>query len=289
MPFAASLSPALRGILAMVASSLILTLQDAITKWQTGGWRPDEILFFRGMFTLLPAIWLVRMEGGLEVLKLRMPFWTVTRSLLHTVTSFLIAVSFIDLPLADALAAVYASPIILTTLSAILLGERVGRARWVAVGLGFVGILFITRPGSQGVALAMLWPIAAACTSSLRDIATRKLAGSVLPTNPFFYGQLVLALVGAVVSLSIGTRWPTAFDWLMFGAGGIMSGVAHYLIIVSLHLAPASLVSPLRYLALVWAAILGFAIWGTVPDKWVVLGSIIVVGSTLYGLRVERK
>ena len=67
-----------------------------------------------------------------------------------------------------------------------------------------------------------------------------------MPTNLFFYGQVVLAAVGAAIALPIGTRWPTGFDWALFATGGIFSGIAHYLIIVSLHLAPASLVAPLR-------------------------------------------
>lgn len=284
----ASLSPTTRGILAMVASSLALTTQDAITKWMTAGWRPEEIIFYRGLWALLPAF---MMLGGSSLRGAwpRRPGWTFARAILHATTSFTIAASFVRLPLADALALVYASPIILTALSVPLLGERVGWQRWAAVGIGFVGVLVMTRPSPSGIDLVMLIPLAAATMSALRDVATRKVAGVEPAAVMFFWSQATIALAGAAAVTGAGTRWPTAGDWGLFAAAGMLQGLAHYLIIVSLHLAPASVVSPLRFLALAWAALFGWIVWGQLPDAWIATGMVTVVASSLMILNAERR
>lgn len=284
---AAPMSASARGILCMIAGVFVLTTQDAITKWLTAGYHPGEITFYRGLFSFIPIGVLAARNGGLSALKANHLGANVVRGLFALATSALIVWAFSVLPLAEALAIVFASPLILAALSGPLLGEPVGWRRWACVAVGFVGVLLLTRPSTDGVELVVLIPLCAALCSALRDIATRRLGGRDSATTIIFYTQLV-AVVGTAPTLLIGfSGWPQGGDWLLFTASGILVGIAHSFIIQAFLLAEAAVVAPLRYLALVYAAILGALLWGDLPDGWAIAGSVLIAASGLYTLHRE--
>ena len=189
---ASGLNPAQKGIACTIAGGLLLTGQDAITKWLTVDYSTGEIMFWRGLFSFLPVAVLVWHAGRLRSLRPRRPLGVLLRSVLALVNSVLIIVSLRLLPLADALAIVFASPIILTALSVPLLGEPVGPRRWLAVAIGFLGVLLMVRPTGSALQLAALVPLAAAVCSALRDVVTRRLGATDRASTIFFY-TLVLA------------------------------------------------------------------------------------------------
>ncbi len=272
------------GALYMVLSTIILTAQDAIAKWLTADYHSGEILFYRTISGMAVVFWLMRRDGGWRLAVPRAPKLTLLRGVLAVLCSLVIVMSWAVLPLADAMAVVFVSPVILTIMSAILLRERVGRNGWVAVIIGFVGVLVMMRPGTSAFQWAVIVPITAAVISAGRDVITRKLGTLEASTTIFLYSQ-VLTLVGGGLSLFWEAHWPGWFDWLLFGAAGIMAGIAQYLIIASFRLAPASLVSPLRYLSLVWAVGFGWWLWGDLPDVWIVSGGVLVVAAAILTTR----
>ena len=284
----AALNDQAKGILCMIAGVLVLTTQDAITKWLTAGYHAGEIMFYRGLFSFIPIAVLLWREGGAAGMRSRRPALNLVRALLALATSVLIVTAFAHMPLADVLAVVFASPLILTALSGPLLGEHVGWRRWSAVGVGFVGVLLLTRPGTGALDLAVLLPLGAAFFSALRDITTRRLGGHASPTTILLYTQAV-ATLAAAPSLAVNSGWPGLLDWLLFAAAGILVGLAHYLIIQAFLFAQAVAIAPFRYLALVWAMLIGFLVWGDVPDLWAIAGSSLIVGSGLYMLHRETR
>ena len=277
------LSAQTKGMLCMIAGVLVLTTQDAISKWLTSSYHVGEIMVYRGVISFLPLLVFIYRDGGVTVLRSRRPGLNFLRALLALATSLLIVLSFAALPLAETLAIVFASPLILTALSVPLLGETVGLRRWIAVAVGFVGVLVLTRPGPQGIALVALLPLSASLCSALRDIVTRALGKHDSSTTILFHTQL-LGTLAALPSLYVNNGWPPLHDWLLFGAAVVLVTVAHYLMIQAYIFSAASAVAPFRYLALVWAVLVGYLVWGDVPDAWAVAGSCLIAGSGLYML-----
>ena len=273
----------------MIVSTLVLTIQDAIAKWLTADFHAGEILFYRGIFTFIPIFILVAWARNWQVLISRDLKSTLIRAVLGAATSIFVVLSFVYLPLATALAIIFLNPIILTALSVPTLGERVGWQRWIAVLIGFAGVLIMVRPSGGGVPYFYIFPLVAALLASLRDVATRRLRGTDNSLSILFYSMLVSILAGGASLPVLGSHWPSLFDWGLLAAAGILAAVAHLLIIQALLLAPASTVAPFRYLSLVWAVVIGYGVWGDVPDQWKLAGAALVVGAGLFILHRELK
>ena len=266
---------------------MLLTSQDAVVKWLTADYSTGEIMFWRGLLSFLPIAGLIWHMGGFGILRSRRPGALLLRSLLAAGTSLMIVVSFRYLPLAEALAVVFLSPVILTALAVPMLKERVGGRRWAAVGVGFAGMLLIVRPTGAGIEIALLAPLSAALLSALRDVVTRRLGATDSATSILFYSLILSTLIG-LYDMPRGLTPPALGDIPFFLAIACMWGLAHLLGIMAFTYAEASAISPFKYLALVWAAFLGFLIWGDIPGPWVISGAALVVGSGLYILHRER-
>ena len=284
-----NLSDGAKGAWCMIVSTLLLTTQDAITKWLTADFHAGEVLFYRGIFTFLPIIFLVARAGNWRILISRDLQGTLIRAGLGAATSIFVILSFVYLPLATALAIIFLNPIILTALSVPLLGETVGWRRWIAVLIGFVGVLIMVRPSGGGVPYYYIFPLFTALLASLRDVATRRLRGRDNSLSILFYSMLVAMLAGGASLPLLGGHWPNLFNWGLLAAAGILAGIAHLLIIQALLFAPAGTVAPFRYLSLVWAVVLGYVVWGDVPDQWKLTGAALVVGAGLFILHRELR
>ena len=276
-----------KGIVCMIGSGILLTGQDAVVKWLTADYATGEIMFWRGLLSFLPMALLIWRAGGPGLLRSQRVGALMSRALLAAGTSLMIVVTFRYLPLADGLAIVFLSPILLTALAVPFLGEQVGPRRWAAVLVGFAGMLLIVRPGGSAVGLAVLAPLAAATLSACRDIVTRRLGPTDHALSILFYSTVFSTLIG-LFDMPRGLAPPAVGDLLLFLAIASMWGLAHLLSIMALAYAEASTVSPFKYLSLVWGAILGYLIWGDVPDAWVASGAVLVVASGLYILHRER-
>ncbi len=287
MTFISTVSASQKGLFCIVASGMLLTSQDAVVKWLTADYSTGEIMFWRGLLSFLPIAGLIWHMGGFGILRSRRPGALLLRSLLAAGTSLMIVVSFRYLPLAEALAVVFLSPVILTALAVPMLKERVGTRRWAAVGVGFAGMLLIVRPTGAGIEIALLAPLSAALLSALRDVVTRRLGATDSATSILFYSLILSTLIG-LYDMPRGLTPPALGDIPFFLAIACMWGLAHLLGIMAFTYAEASAISPFKYLALVWAAFLGFLIWGDIPGPWVISGAALVVGSGLYILHRER-
>ncbi|MBH67730.1 MAG: hypothetical protein CMM58_05195 [Rhodospirillaceae bacterium] len=278
-----------KGIWCMIAGTLLLTSQDAITKWMTAKYHVGEILFYRGIFAFVPIVVLVVVSRNLSLLSTKSLWTTLLRAFLGTATSIFVVLSFIHLPLATALAIIFLSPIMLTALSVPLLGERVGRQRWIAVFIGFGGVLLIVQPGIGGDWAYFAIPLFTALLSTFRDIVTRGMKGGDSSVSILFYSMIVALIAGAGSLPITGTQLPNLSDLVLFAAGGTMVGLAHLLQIQALLFASAATVSPFKYLSLVYAAVIGYAIWGDIPDGWKITGAALIVGAGLFILHRERR
>lgn len=276
-----ALSPQLVGILAMSAAGAVFSGHDAITKYLADRLPIGEIIFFRQLSSAVLLTAYIWVAHGFGVIKPVVISGQVLRALFFLASTVLIAISVASLPLSTALAIIFSSPLLVAALSPLLLKETVGPRRWLAIVVGFIGVLVIIRPGGTEFTWLLLIPVAAASASALRDTTTR-----ILHRTDNTYAILFWSNI-AILAATLFT-WPFGWEavslsdagWLILG--GALNTLAHFLTITALRHGDAALVTPFRYTALVWAALLGFAIWGDVPDNWTILGAMIIVAAGIY-------
>ena len=203
-------------------------------------------------------------------------------------SSALFIAGLIFLPLADCTALAFSGPLFVTALATPMLGEKVGWRRWSAVCVGFIGVLFMLRPTGGSLQWAALLPVLGAVAGAFRDTITRKVRLTASPLAVLAFTMAAMALAG-LWTLPFGWAPVTVNDLLLLATAGILLGGAQYLVIHAFYLAEASVIVPYKYMSLIWAALLGYAMWGDVPDRWVVLGAALVVASGLYIMHRESR
>lgn len=275
------------GILCAIAGTAVLTTQDAITKWLAEHFSVGDILLYRGLLSIPLCVLILLQAGGLHLVRSRRPVLNLTRAALGVTSSILVVASFTFMPLAEALGVIFIAPVLTVAFAIPLLGERVAPTIWIAVAIGLAGALIIIDPAGATLDWRIAMPLGAAVSSALRDIVTRRLGSGEHPATVLFWTMLALVLAGLVWAAIAGSRWPSAIEWAVLGVTAALHTAAYYLAIQSLRLARASTVAPYKYLSLVWAALLGWAWWGDVPDTTKLVGGLLVVGTGLYVLRQE--
>jgi len=282
------MSPMLRSLGLMAMGILLLTANDATTKYLVQSHPIGQVVGLRQAATLLvliPYMMFFSRWSLLRVVDLR---GQLMRGMLFIIGSMLIVWSLAVLPLATAITMLYLSPIFMVILSVPLLGERISRHRWIAVIGGFAGVLIIMRPGAEAFQWVLLLPLLAAMVNALRDVITRRLARTETSISILFWSNIIL-MAGGFATLPLGWAPVSTHDAFWFVAAGIFNGTAHFCIIEALRTGEASAMAPIRYTALLWAALLGFLLWGEVPELWLLAGAVVIVGSSLYMIRAERR
>lgn len=274
------------GIGYMVAGNALVTLNDAITKWLTASYPVGQILFLRGVFFFVPILYFVWRAGGMRMLRVHSVAGQIFRAVLFIVASTLFVCSVGLMALPTVIALTFTAPLFVTALAPTLLGEIVGWRRWAAVIVGFVGVLVIMRPLDASWSWVVLLPVIGAFCGALRDMLTRRITARESSVSILFYGALAVVLV-SLCTLPFGWRSVSTTDLLLFAVQGFVMGIAHYLMIESFRMAEAALVAPFKYTAFIWATIYGAAIWGDYPDRWTVLGALVILASGLYILHRE--
>jgi drug/metabolite transporter (DMT)-like permease len=276
-----------RGIVCALIAWLLFASMDAGSKLLAEQYSIIQILWVRFLSLLAVSGWLAMRQsrGGLITRR----FWLQSlRSLMLMVEMGLFILTITVLPLADVHAILAISPLIVTALSVPLLGEKVGIRRWAAVGVASLGMLIILRPGLAAIHPMALVALSCACMWSLYQVLTRIVSRTDPPLTTLFY----TALIGAVALTLIGPfywRTPDARGWALFALVAVLGAGGHYLLIKALQLAPASLLQPFAYTVLVWATLVGFLVFGNLPDLPTVVGALIIVASGLYTIARERR
>lgn len=281
-------SAPLRGITYMTIGAALLTANDALIKWLTGGYPVGQIMFMRGVFVMIPISIFVWRAGGIATLATRNVKEHAARALLVICGTFLFVNGLRFLPLAEAISIAFAGPLFVTALASPLLGEYVGWRRWMAVLAGFVGVLIIFQPGGAVFQLAALFTLGASFTGALRDILTRKMSANESSEALLTYTSIGVMLGGLVTS-PFGWQPIAGRDWLVFAFLGVLIGGAHYLMIETFRCAEVALVAPFKYSTVLWATIFGFLLFGDVPELTTVIGGAVVIASGIYILHRERK
>jgi drug/metabolite transporter (DMT)-like permease len=276
------------GIALMTIGVASLCVSDAMAKTLTQLYAPIQIMFLRNLIALPFAILIAWRMGGAGALRSRTPMAHLLRGILWIGATVLFFTSIRYLGLAEATALIFVAPLFITAISAVFLKEQVGWRRWSAVLFGFAGVLVIVRPGTAAFELVMLLPVATAFVYALLMLSARFVdsAESVW--------TLLLYLTGAGVVLSAGIVpffWQAvrAEDLWLFAGIALFGTAGMTLMTQAFRLAPAAVVAPLDYTALVWATGLGWLFWNEVPDSVTFVGAGIIILSGVFTILRERK
>lgn len=271
----------LRGILYILASGAIFAFTDALAKVLTGEYPPGQILCFRAVFVLISIVVMVRLRGGVASVRIRNWRGQFLRGLMVAGTSLTFIVALKHAPLADLTALLFVAPLILTAAAPYFLGETVGWRRRVAVAVGFCGTLLIVRPSGEVPLFALLLGLMVPVLLSASDILTRHLAKTDTANGMMLFSNFMMAAVG-VCLLPFGWVTPDWYGLLIFAAAGTLQGVAQYLLIYAFIHGETVVITPFRYVMLVWATLYGYLLFGTIPRTETFIGAAIVITSGLY-------
>ncbi len=270
-----------RGILYMVASTVLFAGGNAVVKWEVASYPVGEVAFFRSLFALTAVAVMILPRTGWSVLRTRRYREHLQRGLSQfgSMTCFMLALRTLSLGSAAAIG--FSAPLFTTLLSIFVLKEKVGIHRWSALLVGFVGVLVVTHPGAGTLTWGAFFALANALLISSVAIAIRRMSATESTETLTLY-QMSVITVCTLFLLPLGWARPAWYDVLALAAAGAGNGIAQFWWTRSLSLAPPSAVVPFNYLSLVWASILGLAIWDDVPTPALLVGSAIVVASGLY-------
>ncbi len=269
----------------MFMSVCAFSIMDAIVKW-SDTYPVGQVLFFRGLFGMIPIFFLIPRERYFDFYKTKRPFLHFKRVLAGLISIVAIFIALRKLPLATVVSISFAAPIFTTIFSIFLLKEKVGFYRWLAVFVGFIGIIVISEPGYASLNINYLYPIIFCLGLSYVAIAIRQLSS----TEPVWLIGLYFSFSIMIISFfTISQEWlmPNLKDLFLLSMVGILGGLANLWLTYSYKLSEVTLVTPLKYLALVFAIFFGYLIWDEVPSIKTLTGASLVIVSSFIIFRRE--
>jgi drug/metabolite transporter (DMT)-like permease len=276
-----------RGIALILASTVFLGISDVTAKYLSATLPSIEIAWLRFLVFALIMVPAMLPGSPLYALRSSRPGLQLMRgvALLGSSLFFISGLRF--LPIAEASATGFVSPLFVTALSIVFLGESVGLRRWLATGVGLIGVLIVLRPGSSAFHPAALFSIVSALAWACTLVMTRMMSGRERAVTTMTYSSLTgVCILSALVPLVwVAPSWHDVFFGIVIG---IASTLGQWIVVLAFRYADASVLAPFSYTQLLWVSMLGFIIFGEVPDVWTVIGAAFIVASGLYTAHREH-
>ena len=294
----------LKGILFLCGGAFIFTFQDIIIKLVSGRYPLSEVLAIRCVVAVPLLLVLVHFDGGLAGLLTRRWRLLLLRAVLLLVCYSCYYLAIAAIPLAEAVPLYYTAPLFIVLLSGPLLGERVGLGRWIAVAVGFAGVVIAD---SRGASSAILLAVGSAAFYGLAQVMARRLGVTERASVMTFFHNLVFLLAATVMALWTGDGsyadggdasmqfllrpWvaPTGFDFAIVAATGFIAALGSFCLTHAYRIAEANVVAPFEFTSIIWAVIGGLVVWGYVPDAAMITGALLIVGAGVYVLTSSRE
>lgn len=278
------------GVLLAASALLLFAFMDACTKYLTALYPVPIVVAMRYLIHLGLMILLLAPFHSKTLLKINRKKLVWLRGLCLVLVSLFMGLALQRMPLAETTAICFSAPLIVAVLAAPVLQEKIGAIGWLAVLMGFAGVLLVARPGSGLDAWGIVFAFLAAASGATYQMMSRILAPTENASAMLFYG----ALIGSIIfGLTFPIFWqgttPTPLDISLFLFMGAAGGFGHYLFTLAFRHAPASMLAPVTYLQLLWALIIGWLIFNTTPDNMSLIGMIIIASSGLLIAFKSRK
>lgn len=270
-----------KGIGIILMALFFFSCSDLGVKLLTRSLPPFQIVWLRYLLFVALIAPLALIMKGPSVFRTQRPGWQFIRALGTLGSAVFVAMAFRFLPMAETMAMNFVYPVFVTALSIVLLGEKVGIKRWVALVVGLVGVLIVIRPGTSAFHPAAIFPVLAAASWAFGMIATRKTSFSDDAWTALTYSAIIGLIV---VTFIVPFFWktPSSHDLLLALAVGCLSTIAQVLLIFAYRVAPASVLAPFSYSQLIWATLFGYLAFSDVPDRWTIVGAMVIAASGLY-------
>ncbi|MBN9427310.1 MAG: DMT family transporter [Burkholderiales bacterium] len=276
------------GIICLSAAMACYIANDALVKYASPALGTGQTIFLRGVMATLLVLLLVRALGAFDRIGDACKPRVMVRAILDSLGTICYLWSLMHLPLPNAVAIGLAAPLFLVVFAVLLIGERVEAGRWVAIAAGFFGVLLIIQPRATGFNYFSLVCLLGVLFHALRDFSTRSISAAVPSIVITLTASAVITLLAGAISLVEGWRPVDGRALLLLGLAAVFLSVANMLVIAAMRSGELSVVAPFRYSGLLFALVLGYLVWGDVPNVLAWGGIVLLIGAGLYILQRER-
>ena len=272
----------------MVGSVVCFSVMDICVKW-LDYYPVGQVLFLRFFIGFIPIFFIIPRDKLLTFYKTSRPGLHTFRAISGAAAIIALFIGLRKLPLADVVSLTFGGPIFVTVASIFFLSEKVGIKRWSAVFLGFIGMLLIVQPAFIDLNFYYITPIVFCIFFACVAISVRSLSKTEPNYRIAFYFTVLCSILGLATIFNGDWILPTKIDFIIFMIMGLCGSIANLLLTQSYRLAEASLVTPIKYLSLVFAIVFGFLIWNEIPKILTLLGALLVIASSLIIFTRENK
>ena len=278
------LTPTASAILLLASGVTLFGIMDGLAKLLAGDYPVVQIVWARYAFAVPVILAVARPSAWPGLLRCERPSLQALRAMMPVLANVTVILGVSLMPLADATAISFASPLLVVALSAPLLGERVPVHSWAGVACGFAGVLIIARPGAGALAWAALFPLATALIFALYQILTRLVSRN---TGPIVTLAWTVAVGLVLTTPLLFPYWHPVrgSDWPLLILSGLLFGAGQFLLIRAFALAPAAVLAPFTYAQIVAAIAFGALVFGDFPDFWTAIGTTVVILAGVYVIR----
>lgn len=293
--------PTALGALCAISAVVFFSINDVSIKFLSGGYALHQVVLIRSLIGVMVIICVIApVTTGRALVRTRKLPLHLLRGLCVVFANMTFFLGLAAMPLADAVAIFFICPLVITLASVVFLGEDVGLRRWLAIAVGFLGVLVMMRPGTQAFQLASLLPLTSALFYAAMHILTRNMGGTENAATMAFYIQIMFIVVSLLFFVVVGDGrygnqsdpslafllrawdWPQPVDYPVFAVIGVGIAVAGYLISQAYRVAEASFVAPFEYLALPMSVVWGMVVFDEFPDAWDYTGMALILGAGLF-------
>ena len=290
----------LRAICFLLAAICVYSLHDVIVKWISGNYPVHEILLIRSVFAVIPLLAIARLEGGWHLLRTAHFGLQIVRAFLMFISFMTYYLALAALPLAETVSLFFSAPLFITILSVTVLGEKVELGGWLAVCVGFLGVIFLLRPGSKMINPAAFLALFSAILYATGSILTRRLGQTESGVSLAFYPTVTYILFSTIVGIALshsdaaqqahpsvafllrGWQLPAQADLFLLILVGLIAALGFYFLSQAYRLAPPSVIAPFEYTAVPLSVVLGYIFWKDILGPQSIIGIVLIVGSGLY-------
>jgi drug/metabolite transporter (DMT)-like permease len=276
-----------RGILFMCVAMGCFVVNDSLVKYASQSMASAQLIFLRGIMASVLVLALVRATGAMRRAGEIVRGWVAVRAWVDAIGTFVYLIALFHLPIVNATAIIMTSPLFIAVLAAFM-GERVGISRWLAIGLGFLGVLLIIQPRAEGFNVYSVVCLFGTFLMAVRDLLTRRIAANVPSAIITLATALAVTMLSGAASLVEGWRPFGGFELGLLALASIFLAGGYYSIVIGMRHGELSVIGPFRYSGLLWALIIGFVVWGDAPNALAWAGIVLLTGSGLYVVYSER-
>ncbi|HTF97687.1 MAG TPA: DMT family transporter [Cellvibrio sp.] len=271
-----------KGFLLAAAGLLLFSCMDSTTKYLTTHYNVPTVVAMRYIVHCALMLVILAPRHSATLINTQRTGLTVLRAVVLTMASLFIGLALQRMPLAETTAINFLAPTLIALFASSVLGEQIGGFGWAAVIVGFIGVLLIARPGSGLDVWGVVFALGAAAANAAYQVLSRMLASTERAITLLFYTALVGTIVfGLALPFFWENKTPSTTEVILFISMGTFGGLGHYFFTLAYRHAPASVLAPMTYLQLLWAGLLGWVIFDTVPDGLGILGMAIIAASGL--------